>query len=97
MSNITTKVVGYTFNPNTKSARAENTIYLIREDITMARMKNNFKVTREQVELIIKALGDAECWKMKMANNNPEFYKSFSDSVNQYIDLESELRSMIGN
>lgn len=62
----------------------------------MARMKNSFKVTREQIQTIIEALGNAECWKMEMCERFPQYESIYSERIQQFISLEFELRDMIG-
>ena len=61
----------------------------------MARIKNNFNVTREQIELIIEALGNAECWMIHVGDLHPEFRRIYDEDVERFIDLEMMLRGLV--
>lgn len=63
----------------------------------MARVKNSFKVSREQLELIVEALSNAECWKMEMCERFPHYEAMYSERIAQFLSLEFELREMIGD
>lgn len=63
----------------------------------MAKIKNNFTVTRKQLEVIIDALGKAECWMVHVGDLHPEFRNLYDEDVERFIDLELLLRSFVGN
>lgn len=62
----------------------------------MARIKKNFNLTREQIEVIVEALSNAECWKIRMGELRPEYKYLYDEEVQIFIDLELKLRSLIG-
>lgn len=61
----------------------------------MARIKNNFTVTREQLEVIIDALGKAECWMVYREDLDPDFKKLYDEEVERFIDLELMLGKLL--
>lgn len=61
----------------------------------MAKIKNSFTVTREQLEVIIDALGKAECWMVYRGDLDPDFKKLYDEEVERFIDLELMLGKLL--
>lgn len=61
----------------------------------MAKIKDNFTVTRKQLEVIVDALGKAECWMVYRGDLDPDFKKLYDEEVDRFIDLELMLGKLL--